>query len=187
MCRQVHCVNAFGRLYDAVEDLQPFPSGLILHSWAGDAQLVKRFSKLEGIHFSISGHICSLPSSKMQATLKEVCVAQNAPHTQCSQRAGDPLCLFPCYSLARRMYNVYRICGLNPDMSLPRYLWIGCCSRQTRLMACRRRRAVRSSGLNSGPERMRSCSIIRPISGIRVCHLSAGIRTQHDESPEPSH
>ena len=69
---QVHCVNAFGRLAEIVQREGPFPSGLILHSWGGNAELVKQLRRTEGVYFSISGHICSLAEKKIQHILQQV-------------------------------------------------------------------------------------------------------------------
>ena len=50
----------------------PFPHGFILHSWAGNTEQVKAFSKIKGVHFSISGHTMSLPSRKAVPMLQQV-------------------------------------------------------------------------------------------------------------------
>ena len=37
---QVHCVRAYGKVLEAVQQLGPFPAGLVLHSFAGPAEMV---------------------------------------------------------------------------------------------------------------------------------------------------
>lgn len=69
---QVHCVQAFGKLQEILQEYAPFPSGFILHSWAGNAEQVKQFRKIEGVFFSISGHTLNSTSKKLEPMLKEV-------------------------------------------------------------------------------------------------------------------
>ncbi|KAK9815184.1 hypothetical protein WJX73_010258 [Symbiochloris irregularis] len=67
----VHCVKAFPELKRHLEQEQPFGAGVILHSWAGPAAMVKPLAAIPGVHFSISGH--SLRSEKKAGPmLKEI-------------------------------------------------------------------------------------------------------------------
>ena len=50
----------------------PFPAGLVLHSWAGSDQVTKRLARMQGIHFSISGHSLGLADKKLGPMLQEV-------------------------------------------------------------------------------------------------------------------
>ena len=68
----MHCVSAFGKLQEAVQREGPFPSGLILHSWMGHAELVKGLAKCQGVYFSISGHTCSMSPAKLAPMLQQV-------------------------------------------------------------------------------------------------------------------
>jgi TatD DNase family protein len=43
---QVHCVRAYGKLLEAIQQLGPFPAGLVLHSFAGPAEMVTPFAKV---------------------------------------------------------------------------------------------------------------------------------------------
>lgn len=65
-------MHAFGKLLELVQDEGPFPDGLILHSWMGNAELVKQLSGVRGVFFSISGHICSMALHKMEPMLRQV-------------------------------------------------------------------------------------------------------------------
>lgn len=69
---QVHCVQAFGRLEEVLREEAPLPDGLILHSWGGNAAQVRGLARLEGVHFSISGHSITGSRKKIRSMLKEV-------------------------------------------------------------------------------------------------------------------
>jgi TatD related DNase len=47
-CRslQVHCVRAYGNLLAAIQELGPFPAGLVLHSFAGPVEMVAPLAKV---------------------------------------------------------------------------------------------------------------------------------------------
>ena len=62
---QVHCVSAFGRLQEILQQHAPFPNGLILHSWIGPAELVDALAKLQGVYFSLSGHLTRMSKRSM--------------------------------------------------------------------------------------------------------------------------
>jgi len=68
----VHCVRAFGKMLEVVQQEGPFPHGFVLHSWAGNVEQVKAFCKIEGCSFSISGHTMSLPSRKARPMLQQI-------------------------------------------------------------------------------------------------------------------
>lgn len=65
-------MRAFGRLVDLVRQEAPFPAGLILHSWAGSADVTASLAKLSGVYFSISGHLTRIAASKASAMLSKV-------------------------------------------------------------------------------------------------------------------
>lgn len=69
---QVHCVRAFGPLAAAVRGAAPFPAGLVLHSWAGSAEVTAQLARLPGVHFSVSGHATRLKPAKVAAMLAQV-------------------------------------------------------------------------------------------------------------------
>ena len=48
------------------------PAGLVLHSWAGSANMTQMLAKIEGVHFSISGHLTALKQVKAEAMLQQV-------------------------------------------------------------------------------------------------------------------
>ncbi|KAL2335093.1 hypothetical protein Fmac_016306 [Flemingia macrophylla] len=67
----VHCVRAFGDLFELMKSMGPFPAGVILHSYLGSAEMVPEFSKL-GAYFSFSGFLMSLKPNKAKKMLKMV-------------------------------------------------------------------------------------------------------------------
>ncbi|XP_019083853.1 PREDICTED: uncharacterized protein LOC104706057 isoform X1 [Camelina sativa] len=67
----VHCVRAFGDLLDIIKSMGPFPSGIILHSYLGSAEMVPEFAKL-GAYFSFSGFLMSMSEKKAKKMLKVV-------------------------------------------------------------------------------------------------------------------
>ena len=71
---QVHCVGAFGKLLELVQQHGPFPAGVILHSWTGQAEMVKALAKVPGVHFSLSGHSVSTSKKKYEPMIKQVSI-----------------------------------------------------------------------------------------------------------------
>ena len=69
---QVHCVSAFGKLQQMLNQHAPFPKGLILHSWIGPAEMVDSLAKLEGVYFSLSGHLTRMSKKKYEPMIKKV-------------------------------------------------------------------------------------------------------------------
>lgn len=67
----IHCVRAFGDLLEILKSEGPFPSGLVLHSFLGSAEMVPELSKL-GAYFSFSGFLMSKKESKAKKMLKSV-------------------------------------------------------------------------------------------------------------------
>ncbi|XP_051125383.1 uncharacterized protein LOC127247543 [Andrographis paniculata] len=67
----VHCVRAFGDLLDILNSEGPFPSGIVLHSYLGSAEMVPELSRL-GAYFSFSGFLMSMKESKAKKMLKAV-------------------------------------------------------------------------------------------------------------------
>ncbi|CAI9087583.1 OLC1v1021690C1 [Oldenlandia corymbosa var. corymbosa] len=67
----IHCVRAFGDLFDILKSEGPFPAGVLLHSYLGSAELVPEFAKL-GAYFSFSGFLMSMKESKAKKMLKSV-------------------------------------------------------------------------------------------------------------------
>ena len=47
-------------------------AGLVLHSWAGSADMTQMLARIEGVHFSISGHLTALKRTKAEAMLQQV-------------------------------------------------------------------------------------------------------------------
>ena len=68
---QVHCVSAFGKLQDMVQQHGPFPQGLILHSWIGPAEMVDALAKIQGVYFSLSGHLTRMSKKKYEPMVKK--------------------------------------------------------------------------------------------------------------------
>ncbi|PON37052.1 TatD family [Parasponia andersonii] len=67
----VHCVRAFGDLLAIMQRMGPFPTGVILHSYLGSAEMVPEFAKL-GAYFSFSGFLMSVQQNKAKKMLKMV-------------------------------------------------------------------------------------------------------------------
>ncbi|CAC01901.1 putative protein [Arabidopsis thaliana] len=67
----VHCVRAFGDLLEILKSVGPFPSGVMLHSYLGSAEMVPEFAKL-GAYFSFSGFLMSMSEKKAKKMLKAV-------------------------------------------------------------------------------------------------------------------
>ncbi|KAI3456325.1 hypothetical protein Pfo_012988 [Paulownia fortunei] len=67
----VHCVRAFGDLLEILKSMGPFPSGVVLHSYLGSAEMVPELSKL-GAYFSFSGFLMSMKESKAKKMLKSI-------------------------------------------------------------------------------------------------------------------
>lgn len=68
---QVHCVSAFGKLQDMVQQHGPFPQGMILHSWIGPAEMVDALAKIKGVYFSLSGHLTRMSKKKYESMVKK--------------------------------------------------------------------------------------------------------------------
>lgn len=68
----VHCVSAFGKLHEMLQQHAPFPQGLILHSWIGPAEMVDTLGKLHGVYFSLSGHLTRMSRKKYEPMVKRV-------------------------------------------------------------------------------------------------------------------
>ena len=49
-----------------------YPAGLVLHSWAGSADMTRQLACTEGIYFSISGHTLGLSDKKLAPMLQQV-------------------------------------------------------------------------------------------------------------------
>ena len=75
----------------SMQELGPFPAGIVLHSWAGPAEMVAPFSKIDGVYFSISGHLTHLKTDKAAATVQQVqsaaAIVAHATKTACGGRA----------------------------------------------------------------------------------------------------
>ena len=65
-------MQAFGKLQEILQQHAPFPHGFILHSWAGNAEQVKQFSRIEGVFFSVSGHTLNSSGKKLEPMLRQV-------------------------------------------------------------------------------------------------------------------
>lgn len=50
----IHCLKAYGKLYDILSEASPLPQGSFIHSYSGAAEMIERFSSL-GLMFSYNG------------------------------------------------------------------------------------------------------------------------------------
>ncbi len=75
----------------------PFPAGLVLHSWAGSAEVTRQLARIEGVYFSISGHTFNLSDKKLTPMLQQVRLAS----AHCSLTPGAPVALcLDCISMS---------------------------------------------------------------------------------------
>lgn len=81
-------MGAFGKLQELLQQHSPFPDGLILHSWIGPADMVKSLAKLQGVFFSLSGHLTRMSKKKYEPMIKQV-----ANHASDSCQPGQQLVL----------------------------------------------------------------------------------------------
>ena len=65
-------MQAFGAVADALRAVGGFPAGLVLHSWAGHAEVTRQLAALPGVHFSLSGHTLRLAPRKLAPMLAQV-------------------------------------------------------------------------------------------------------------------
>ena len=65
-------MQAYGRLLGVLQAFGPFPAGMVLHSWAGPPEMVAQLAAIEGVHFSVSGHMMRLKPAKARATIAAV-------------------------------------------------------------------------------------------------------------------
>lgn len=65
-------MRASGALLAILREEGPFPRGLLLHSWAGPAALVAPLAAIQGVHFSLSGHLTRQPVTKARAMVRQV-------------------------------------------------------------------------------------------------------------------
>ena len=71
-------MQAFGAVAEAARGVGGFPAGLVLHSWAGHAEVTRQLAALPGVHFSLSGHTLRLAPRKLAPMLARVRVGFGA-------------------------------------------------------------------------------------------------------------
>ena len=64
-------MSTFGRLQEIVQEHGPYPQGLILHSWIGPAEMVDMLAKIDGVYFSLSGHLTRMSKKKYEPMVKK--------------------------------------------------------------------------------------------------------------------
>jgi len=64
-------VSAFGKLQEMIVQHGPFPNGIVLHSWIGPAEMVDALAKIEGVYFSLSGHLTRMSKKKYEPMVKK--------------------------------------------------------------------------------------------------------------------
>lgn len=87
-------MSAFGRLQEILQQYAPFPKGLILHSWMGPAEMVDSLAKLQGVYFSLSGHLTRMSKKKYEPMVKKVS-QHHILHLALSESACLHLCKCP--------------------------------------------------------------------------------------------
>lgn len=67
----IHCLNAWGKMLEILEE-EPLPSnGVLLHSYSGSIEVVPKLVEL-GCYFSFSGHFLLKHKQKAQATFQTI-------------------------------------------------------------------------------------------------------------------
>jgi len=56
-----------------------FPAGLVLHSWAGAAEVTRQLAAVRGVHFSLSGHTLRLAPHRLAPMLAQARTPEAAP------------------------------------------------------------------------------------------------------------
>ncbi|OQS07955.1 putative deoxyribonuclease YabD-like [Thraustotheca clavata] len=59
----IHCVGAYGKLLAILNEI-PLTRPVVLHSFAGAAELVPAFAKLSNVYFSVTAKQCMNPTTK---------------------------------------------------------------------------------------------------------------------------
>ncbi|XP_010525020.2 PREDICTED: uncharacterized protein LOC104802900 [Tarenaya hassleriana] len=88
----VHCLDAFDDLIEIMKSVGPFPSGVILHSYAGSAEIVPQLAEL-GSYFSFSGWLTYTSKEKAKEIVKAVPSDRILLETDCPDglpKVGDP-------------------------------------------------------------------------------------------------
>jgi TatD DNase family protein len=67
----VHCLKAWGALWDFVREAPPVPRGFLLHSYGGAGEMVRGFAK-HGAYFSFSGYFLHERKAARRAVFREV-------------------------------------------------------------------------------------------------------------------
>lgn len=86
-------MSAFGKLQELLQQHSPFPDGLILHSWIGSADMVNSLGKLQGVFFSLSGHLTRMSRKKYEPMIKQVMIPLFGLPERCE------CCIFVCIFL----------------------------------------------------------------------------------------
>eukprot|EP01025_Chloroclados_australasicus_P068155 TRINITY_DN9456_c2_g1_i2.p1 TRINITY_DN9456_c2_g1~~TRINITY_DN9456_c2_g1_i2.p1 ORF type:complete len:244 (-),score=24.58 TRINITY_DN9456_c2_g1_i2:799-1530(-) len=68
----IHCVRAFGRVLDILQQMGPFPSGIVLHSWAGSSDMTTALSHQPQVYFSLSGHSLNRINAKTEEMVRAI-------------------------------------------------------------------------------------------------------------------
>jgi len=77
---QVHCVPAAGPVAAELRGVAGgFPAGLVLHSWAGAAEVTRQLAAVRGVHFSLSGHTLRLAPHRLAPMLAQARTPEAAP------------------------------------------------------------------------------------------------------------
>ncbi len=67
----VHCLKAWGQLWDFVREAPPAPRGFLLHSYGGSVEMVEGFAK-HGAYFSFSGYFLQERKAAQRAVFREI-------------------------------------------------------------------------------------------------------------------
>lgn len=67
----IHCIDAWGALFDALRAVRHPPVGFLLHAYAGPAEMVKPFVDL-GAYFSFNGSYLDPKRDRLRETFKSV-------------------------------------------------------------------------------------------------------------------
>jgi len=119
----IHCLQAWGPLLEALQEVERSERGFLIHSYGGSGEMVERFAKL-GAYFSLSGYFAHERKEKQreawrQVPLDRLLIETDAPDMpgpektaprQATDRDGEPIShpldLPAIYRFAAELYEL---------------------------------------------------------------------------------
>ncbi|KAL3522452.1 hypothetical protein ACH5RR_015286 [Cinchona calisaya] len=103
----IHCVEAFDDMIEILKSFAPFPSGFLLHSYIGCAELVPQLAEL-GAYFSISGHLMPMEESKAQKILQAIPLERILLETDAPDALPKSLKSSGCFPMVGKKMSVVK-------------------------------------------------------------------------------